>query len=125
MNAHTTSTVTGVPTGRWFYRGELVVDTLAGATAGATMGVLAGPPGIIAGALVGGAIGAAAAAALHIGQLERDLHDADLDREIGVYGGSIGDALAAPQPSRLGRLHAASLGIEPASVSGPGTWDIT
>lgn len=112
MSAHTTNTVAGIPTGRWFYRGEVAVDAIAGAAAGATMGVLAGPPGIIAGAMVGGVIGAAAAAALHIGQLERDIHDAELDRDIGVFGGSIGNALPDASPPSQRPLHASSLGMD-------------
>jgi hypothetical protein len=91
--------------------GEIAVDALAGAAAGAAMGALAGPPGIVAGAVIGGAIGTAAGVGLHIGHVEEDRKQEQLDRDIGVIGGNIGEAPPDAPKSERGVFHAASLGI--------------
>ena len=90
---------------------ELAAETLAGAAAGAAMGVLAGPPGAVAGALLGGAIAAVAGAALHEERVHHDAEDAQLDRDIGVFGGSIGEARPDAPSSKRAVFHATSLGI--------------
>jgi hypothetical protein len=97
--------------------GEVAVDALAGAAAGAAVGAIAGPPGAIAGAVLGAMAGAAAAVALHIGQLERDRHDEQLDRDMGVLGGSIGEAPPDAPRSERGRFHLETLGIGEAGGS--------
>jgi hypothetical protein len=99
--------------------GEIAVEALVGAAAGATTGLLAGPPGIVAGAVIGGAIGAAAGAALHRDHLRLDAKDAQLDRDIGVIGGNLGEAPPnAPKPRR-GAFHATSLGVAAPATSTP------
>lgn len=90
---------------------ELAAETLAGAAAGAAVGVLAGPPGAIAGALIGGVIAAAVGATLHEELAHQRADDAQLDREIGVFGGSIGEAPPHAPKSQRGAFHATSLGI--------------
>lgn len=91
--------------------GEVAVDAVAGAAAGAVVGVLAGPPGIIAGAIIGGAIGGAAAAALHKTHLQEARKEEELDRDIGVIGGNLGEAPPDAPKSERGIFSAASLGI--------------
>lgn len=91
--------------------GEIAVDAIAGAAAGAVVGVLAGPPGIVAGAVIGGAIGVGAATALHRQHLEEARKDEQLDRDIGVIGGNLGEAPPDAPKSERGVFHAASLGI--------------
>jgi hypothetical protein len=97
--------------------GELAVDTMAGAAAGAALGVIAGPPGMIAGAVIGGMAGAVAATALHLGQLARDRHDEQLDRDMGVFGGSIGEAPPDAPQAEQGRFHLETLGLGEAGTS--------
>jgi hypothetical protein len=90
--------------------GEIAIETLVGAAAGAAAGLLAGPPGVIAGAVIGGVVGASAATALHRDHDQAE-HDAELDRDIGVIGGNLGEADPDAPASTLGVFHAASLGI--------------
>jgi hypothetical protein len=90
--------------------GEIAMDALAGAAAGAAVGAMAGPPGIAIGAIVGGAIGAAAGEALHMDHVEAARKDEQLDRDIGVSGGDIGEAPPGQPPAR-GVFHASSLGV--------------
>lgn len=97
--------------------GELAVDAMAGAAAGAAVGVIAGPPGMIAGAVIGGMAGAVAATALHLGQLDKDRHDEQLDRDMGVLGGSIGEASPDAPRSECAHLHLETLGISGAGSS--------
>jgi hypothetical protein len=90
--------------------GEMAIEVLVGAAAGAATGLLAGPPGAIAGAVIGGVVGASAATALHRDHDHAE-HEAELDREIGVIGGNLGEASPDAPASTLGAFHAASLGI--------------
>jgi hypothetical protein len=90
--------------------GEIALEALVGAAAGAATGLLAGPPGILAGAVIGGVVGASAATALHRDH-DRAEHDAELDRDIGIIGGNLGEASPDAPASTLGVFHAASLGI--------------
>jgi hypothetical protein len=71
---------------------ELNGAVAAGALSGVALGAMAGPPGMIAGGLIGGAIGLAAGVVLEEAEAQRRSHDEDLDRDIGVYGGTIGEA---------------------------------
>jgi hypothetical protein len=89
----------------------MAVDTLAGAAAGAAMGAIAGPPGVVAGAVIGGAIGTAAAAALHADRLRHERREQQLDADIGVIGGHIGEASPDAPRSQRGIFHATSLGV--------------
>ena len=73
----------------------VAVDAAAGAAAGAVAGIIAGPPGVALGAVIGGVVGAAAGVALGKAGKEERLHDEQLDREIGVSGGHIGEASVA------------------------------
>jgi hypothetical protein len=102
---------------------ELTVEALVGAAAGAATGMLGGPPGIIAGAIIGGAIGAVAGAVLHKDHVRLDAENAQLDRDIGVFGGSIGEAPPDAPESERGVFHAASMGVggggSPAPSEGP------
>jgi len=84
---------------------------VVGAAAGALVGAIAGAPGIAIGAILGGAAGAAAAIATECGEREKQAHEDQLDRDIGVIGGTIGDpSLEHPPPSH-GLFHAATLGV--------------
>jgi hypothetical protein len=86
----------------------------AGAAAGAVVGAIAGPPGAIIGAI----LGAGAAAGTEIigarDQTDRREHNAELDREIGVVGGHVGEASPSAPTSRRGAFSAASLGVSSA-----------
>jgi hypothetical protein len=99
--------------------GEIAAETLAGAAAGAAMGVLAGPAGAVAGAVIGGMIAAVAGAALHEEHTYENAEDAQLDRDIGVFGGDIGAAAPDAPMSRRGLFHAASMGISVGSSPVP------
>jgi hypothetical protein len=67
------------------------VDTVAGMAAGAIAGALAGPPGVVAGIVLGGAAGAVAGFVAEGEERERTRHDEELDTEIGVFGGPLGE----------------------------------
>jgi hypothetical protein len=90
--------------------GMLAVEALAGAAIGATAGIVGGPPGMIAGAFLGGAVGAGAGAAV---QKDHDRADNEeqLDRDIGVFGGSLGEADPNAPKAERGVFHLASMGI--------------
>jgi hypothetical protein len=99
----------------------VALDAAAGAAAGALAGTLAGPVGMAIGAVIGGFVGGAAGAAVETGDREKSAHDAQLDRDIGVSGGDIGEAKPG-QPASHGRFQAAALGAsdsEPESSDGP------
>jgi phage tail tape-measure protein len=98
---------------------ELAAEALAGAAAGAAVGVLAGPPGMVAGAVIGGAIAAAAGAALHEEIAYHNAEDAQLDRDIGVFGGSIGEAPPDAPKAQRGVFHTASMGVGSGPSSTP------
>lgn len=91
--------------------GTIAAEVAAGAAVGAVMGSIAGPPGAAIGALIGGAVGGAAGAALGRDEHEKQVHDEQLDRDIGVSGGTIGEPSLKHPPSLHGLYHNASLGI--------------
>jgi hypothetical protein len=95
--------------------GPVALDTAAGAAAGAMAGVIAGPPGIAIGAVIGGIVGGAAGIALKVTGQELSLHDEQLDRDIGVSGGNLGEA-SPTQPPSHGLLHSVSLGLYEGSM---------
>lgn len=88
----------------------VALDAAAGAAAGAIAGTIAGPLGMAIGAVIGGFVGGAAGVAVETADQEQSLRDEELDREIGVSGGNIGEASPDQPPSR-GRFHAAALGV--------------
>lgn len=87
----------------------VALDAAAGAAAGAIAGTIAGPIGMAIGAVIGGLVGGAAGVAVETADQEQSLRNEELDREIGVSGGDIGEASPAQPPSR-GRFQAAALG---------------
>lgn len=91
--------------------GPVALDLAAGAAAGAIAGTIAGPIGMAIGAVVGGFVGAAAGVAVETADDEKSAHEAQLDRDIGVSGGNIGEASPGQPPSH-GRFQAAALGTE-------------
>ena len=99
--------------------GELAAEALVGAAAGAATGVLAGPPGIVIGALLGGAIGAAAGAVLHRDHAEHEAANEQLEHDIGVIGGNIGEAAPGAPPAVRGTFHAATMGAGGGSSQAP------
>jgi outer membrane protein with glycine zipper len=99
----------------------VALDAAAGAAAGALAGTLAGPVGMAIGAVIGGFVGGAAGVAVETNDSVKSAHNEELDREIGVSGGHIGEAKPG-QPASHGRFHAASLGVTdaaPESSDGP------
>jgi hypothetical protein len=95
--------------------GPVALDAAAGAAAGALAGTLAGPVGMAIGAVIGGFVGGAAGVAVETTGRERSAHDEQLDRDIGVSGGNLGEAKEGQPPSR-GRFHAGPLGVGDAGV---------
>jgi hypothetical protein len=91
--------------------GPVAIELAAGAAVGALTGVIAGPTGAAIGAVIGGVIGVAAGVAVARGKRDQRIHDAQLDREIGVFGGNLGEASPNQPPPKLGLYHAASVGV--------------
>jgi hypothetical protein len=91
----------------------VAMEMVCGAAAGLALGVLAGPPGMVIGAAVGGLVGAGAGIALRDTEIERDQDDTQLDVEIGVFGGHLGEV--QPPPLEAGLPPAAPQPSEPAS----------
>ncbi len=89
----------------------VALEVIAGMAAGAITGAIAGPPGMIAGAVLGSAMGAAAGIALDAQNLEESRKDEELDRDIGVVGGTIGEASPNQPPITRGTFSAASMGV--------------
>ena len=87
---------------------QAVAEVLTGAAAGAALGAMVGPPGIVAGALLGGLVGAAAEVMLDRDRARAAQHDAELDTELGVIDGYIGEASANQAAPRLGVYSAAT-----------------
>jgi hypothetical protein len=87
------------------------LEVLIGMAAGAVTGAMAGPPGMIIGALLGSTVGAAASIALDADQVDRDIKNEELDRDIGVIGGNIGEARPGQPPAVRGTFSAASMGL--------------
>jgi hypothetical protein len=101
--------------------GPVALDAAAAAAAGAIAGTVGGPIGMAIGAVIGGIVGAAAGVVVESEDREKSLHNEQLDRDIGVSGGNIGEA-SPNQPPSHGRFHAASLGVadeEAESSDGP------
>lgn len=99
----------GVPEAHPVAKGALGVA--AGAAAGAATGAIAGPAGIIVGAIVGGAVGGITGSTLAKDEDEKEAHDAQLDREIGVTEGHLGEARPDQPRSQNGLYHASSIGV--------------
>jgi hypothetical protein len=96
--------------------GPIALELAAGVAAGALTGVIAGPPGAVIGAVLGGAVSVAAGVIRHKEARQERAHDEQLDRDIGVSGGHIGEAqLDQPLP-RHGLFHADVLGISSPGV---------
>jgi hypothetical protein len=89
----------------------ITMEIVGGAAAGAVLGMVAGPRGMAFGAALGAVVGAAAGIALRDTEIRRERHDAQLDRDIGVFGGNLGEALPDQPPSRRGAFHAACVGL--------------
>ncbi len=97
--------------------GEIAVEALVGAAAGATTGILAGPPGMVAGAVIGSVVGAVAGVALHQDHVRLDAKEAQLDRDIGVIGGNLGEASPDAPKAERGAFHVASVGMATAMTT--------
>jgi len=69
----------------------VTMEVVCGAAAGAALGALAGPPGMAIGAAIGGAVGVGAGLALRATEIQREQDDAQLDEDIGVFGGHLGE----------------------------------
>jgi hypothetical protein len=69
----------------------VALEILSGVAAGAVTGAVAGPPGIVAGAVLGGMAGAAAVVALDEAAAMNRAKDEQLDEDIGVVGGDLGN----------------------------------
>jgi hypothetical protein len=89
----------------------MAAGVLSGMAAGAAVGAMAGPPGILAGAVIGSAVGAAASIALDVQNVEDEQNDEQLDRDIGVFGGHLGEASPNQPPAVRGAFSAASMGV--------------
>jgi len=98
------------------HAGPIALELAAGAAAGALTGVIAGPPGAVIGAVLGGAVGVAAGVLRHQEVRAERAHEEELDRDIGVFGGHIGEAPLNQPPPRHGLYHADVLGISSPSV---------
>jgi len=83
---------------------------VVGAIGGAGLGVLAGPPGIAAGAVIGAVVGTLTSWAMDSGSTAAAVADDELDKEIGVDGGSLGVATLQHPPAQRGTLSAAAAG---------------
>ncbi len=67
------------------------LDIWSGVAAGAAGGSAAGPPGMLAGAVLGGMVGAAAVFAIDRTAAATRANDEQLDHDIGVIGGDLGN----------------------------------
>lgn len=85
-------------------------SVVSGMLVGATMGAMAGPIGAAGGAIAGGLIAGAAAAAASMGNTDEQRHDEELDAEIGVSGGNLGEAKPNRPPARVGAFSSAAVG---------------
>jgi hypothetical protein len=83
---------------------------LGGAAAGALIGAIAGPAGAAVGAVVGSAVGIVAGAVLADAEHDRSVHDEELDRDIGVIGGHIGEASPNAPRAVIGAFSRAAAG---------------
>jgi hypothetical protein len=83
---------------------------LTGMLVGATVGAVAGPPGIAGGAIAGGVAAGVAMVAAHNASEDLRVRDEYLDREIGVFGGHIGEASPKAPRALIGAFSAAASG---------------
>jgi hypothetical protein len=83
------------------------VSVLSGMFVGAAV---AGPIGAAGGALAGGLAAGVALVAAHNANVAQREHDEQLDRDIGVVGGHIGEASPNAPPVRIGAFSAAASG---------------
>jgi uncharacterized membrane protein len=74
----------------------IAMEVVGGAAAGAALGALAGLPGMAIGAALGSLVGAAAGVALSRTEIQHELDDTQLDVDIGVFGGNLGEAKSEP-----------------------------
>lgn len=93
-------------------------EVLVGAAAGAALGSMVGPPGTLTGAVIGGLAGAAAGVASERGRVLKGQHDAELDKEIGVTGGDLGEAKPNAPPAKIGAFSSGSMGAGGGGASG-------
>jgi phage tail tape-measure protein len=94
-----------------------VVGGVAGGATGALAGAIAGPPGMIVGAIVGAMAGVAAGVALD-GPSDKELRDEELDREIGVTEGNIGDPSLQHPPPKTAHFSAIASVVADSESSG-------
>lgn len=78
-----------------------VILAIVGALGGAVIGIWLGPLGALVGAAAVALIGVVVGLVLHSEQLAEARYDSQLDEEIGVFGGSVGEASAPSQPSHV------------------------
>jgi hypothetical protein len=90
--------------------GIIAADAALGAAAGAALGIMAGPPGAIIGAIIGGTVGAIAGGASEEGEAQAQIADEQLDKDIGVDGGRIGEAPRNQPPAVIGAFSGSSMG---------------
>jgi hypothetical protein len=95
------------------------LGTLGGAATGAAIGLVAGPAGAVIGAAIGAVAGGVAADVAHRQAVEKRERDEELDREIGVTEGNLGEADPNAPPPKLGRYSAASMGVGEGGESTP------
>jgi len=96
---------------------EAAVGAL-GALSGAGMGAIAGgPPGAIAGAIIGAVMGASSGWVAEETSAERAEVDRELDEEIGVTAGTVGDPKLSHPAPKTGLLSAEASGASSAADS--------
>jgi len=103
------------PSIRPSHHGGEAAAIVSGGVAGAAVGAIAGPPGMVVGGVLGGVAATLATAVFEREEHARAVHDAELDKEIGVIDGSIGSARPDAPPARVGAFSAGSSG---ASIDG-------
>ncbi len=91
----------------------------AASIAAAAIGVIAGPAGVIAGALIGSVVGAGAGAMLADSSARRWHHDEELDKDIGVFDGRLGEAPPDAPAAEIGAFSTGSVGSAGATPSVP------
>jgi hypothetical protein len=89
----------------------IAADAFLGAAGGAALGLITGgPPGAIVGAIIGGTAGAVAGGASEDGAAQLQSEDAQLDKDIGVDGGKLGEASPNQPPAVIGAFSRSSMG---------------
>ena len=83
---------------------------IAGEVAGAVLGSAGGPAGTVAGMVLGGMAGALTGEVLDRESIRSEVHERELDDEIGVTHGDLGAAQPHAPPARRGTPSAASCG---------------